>query len=87
MTPRITTDQRQAIEEQHGKPVYVLDADTNTSYVLVRADQYERVRTLFEDSTELDPREAYPLVDAVMQEDDANDPALAQYQRYAAEQP
>ena len=67
-----------AIEERGGEPVYLVDATTNVGYVLMRAEQFEKVRTLLQE--EFDPREVYPFVDRVMQEDDANDPALASYQ-------
>jgi len=87
MTPKLTPDQRQAIEERHGKPVYIVDADTQRTYVLLPAEQYDRIKAVFEDAGEADPREAYPLVDEVMREDDDEDPALAHYQRYAREQP
>jgi hypothetical protein len=39
---------RQAITEQPGKPLDVVDPASNTSYVLIRADVYERVRDLIE---------------------------------------
>jgi hypothetical protein len=78
MTPQLTDDQRQALDVRGGSPIYVLDAVTNTSYVLLRAEIYERFRAVFEE--EFDPRETYPFVDRVMAEDDANDPALASYQ-------
>ena len=87
MTPRLTPDQRQAIEEQQGKPVYVVDADTHRTYVLLPAEQYDRVKAAFEDAGEMDPREAYPTVDEVMREDDAKDATLAHYQRYTRNQP
>ena len=60
-------------------PVYVVDADTNAPYVLMRADQFETLKTLFSEE-EFDPREAYPFVDRVMAEDDAHDPTLESYQ-------
>jgi hypothetical protein len=50
-----------------------LEAD-QVPLVLVRADIYERMRESF------DPRDAYPLVNEVMREDDAEDPLLAAYQ-------
>ena len=52
---------------------------TNSSYVLIRAEQYEKVRALLEEE-DFDPREAYPFVDEVMREDDALDPTLDSYQ-------
>jgi hypothetical protein len=78
MTPQLSEDQRQAIEERGGEPVYVVDAETNKSYVLLPADQYENVRSYLEEL--FDPRDIYPFVDRVMAEDDANDPTLEGYQ-------
>lgn len=80
MTPRLSEDQRQAIEDRGGAPVYVVDADTNKSYVLIPAGDYEKVKSYLQDL--FDPREAYPFVDRVMAEDDANDPTLASYQTF-----
>jgi hypothetical protein len=78
MTPKLSNDQRQAIEERGGAPVYVVDAETNRNYVLMPADEYEKVRSYLQDL--FDPREAYPFVDRVMAEDDVADPSLASYQ-------
>jgi hypothetical protein len=78
MIPQLTDDQRQALEEQGGPAVYIADAKPNTSYVLVRADVYERFKAVFEE--EFDPRETYPLVDRVMADDDTHDPTLGEYQ-------
>jgi hypothetical protein len=86
MMPNLTDDQRQAIEEHAGSPVYLIDTSTNISYVLLRADQFEKVRALFEDE-EYNPRETYPFVERVMQEDDANDPTLDHYQDLSGPMP
>jgi hypothetical protein len=61
MTPYLTDEQRQAIEEHGGEPVYVVDAQTNASYVLIRAEQYRNLTALFAD-LEFEPRELYPLI-------------------------
>ena len=46
-------------------------------------DQYERVKAILErEEDDLDPRGAYPFIDDVMREDDANDPTLESYQSY-----
>lgn len=82
MTPRLINDLRQAIDEQGGAPVYVVDADTKETYVIVRANQYEKVKALFEHEEDFDPREAYPFVDEAMREDDASDPTLDSYQAF-----
>jgi hypothetical protein len=44
MTPRITPEQRHAIDEQNGHPVYVVDADRNEAFVLLTSSDYNRVR-------------------------------------------
>jgi hypothetical protein len=79
MILNLTDDQRRAIEEQAGTPIPFFDAATNTRYVLLRADQYEKVRALLE-AEDFHPRETYPFIDEVMREDDALDPTLESYQ-------
>jgi RNA polymerase sigma-70 factor, ECF subfamily len=76
-TTKLSDDLRQAIEKEGGSPVYLADAATNTHCVLMRAEQYERVRAIFEhDDRDFDPREAYPFIEQVMREDDADDPTF-----------
>ena len=65
MTPKLTDDLRQAIEEHGGNPLYLVDA-TNNRYVLLRADEYEKIQALLEDQ-DPDPRDLYPLIDEAMQ--------------------
>jgi hypothetical protein len=84
MTPKLTDELRQAIEERGGAPLYLVDA-TDNQYVLMRADQYEKVKLLFE-GDDLDPREIYPLIDEVMKED-WDDPAMDIYNDYDAHRP
>ena len=83
MNPTLTDEQQQAIRRAEGTgPVSVEDPTTHTRYVLLRADLYEQVRPLVEDK-DLDPREAYPLLEKMMREDDAHDPLLSAYQAMA----
>ena len=84
MTPKLTDELRLAIEERGGGPLYLVDA-TDNHYVLMRADQYEKVKVLFE-GDDLDPREMYPLIDEVMKEDWDN-PAMDIYNDYDAHRP
>jgi hypothetical protein len=74
----LTQEQRQELDEP--EPARVRDPKTNTTYVLVRADVYERLRGFLEDGG-LDMRQVAVLVERAMREDDAGDPALAFYQR------
>jgi hypothetical protein len=43
MDPLFTDNLRQAIEAAGGSPIYITDPATNTSYVLLRADDYEKL--------------------------------------------
>jgi DNA-directed RNA polymerase sigma subunit (sigma70/sigma32) len=78
MSATLTDQQRQALHEANDAgPVTVIDPATNAEYILVRADIYAQMREWLND---LEPQEAYPLVDRIMADDDAQDPTLASYQ-------
>jgi len=88
MTTILSDDLRQAIEKEGGSPVHLVDAATNVHYVLMRTDQDEKVKAVFEhEDRDVDPREAYPFVEEVMREDDANDPTLSSYQSFTKREP
>jgi hypothetical protein len=61
-----------------GTPVEVFDPATNEVYYLLSAEQFQKLAAKM--PVDFDPRDAYPLIDAVMAEDDANDPLLESYQ-------
>ena len=84
MVPKLTDDLREAIEARGGEPLYLVDA-TNQRYVLMRAEQFEKVKALVGED-DLDPRETYPLIDEVMRED-WDDPAMDIYNDYDAHRP
>jgi hypothetical protein len=79
MSIELTLEQRREIQHGSARPPRLKDPVTGQDYVLLHADVYERVRYLVEDDFE--PRDAYPFVDRVMAEDDANDPHLESYQQ------
>jgi len=58
----ITPEIRQAIEQAGEQPVPLTDPETNSVYVIVRAEVYERMRALCDD---FEIRDAYPLMDQV----------------------
>ena len=81
MIPQLTDEMRRAVEEHPDRPVYVLDRETHTRYVLLPADTYERVRALLYDDSDATPDEFLPLAHEAFQEDwDA--PGMDQYQDY-----
>jgi hypothetical protein len=78
MTPQLTDEQRRALHDADDTgPVVVVDTTTQTSYVLLRADLYERYRALF--SEEFDVREAYQAIDEVAGKEGWNDPSMDAY--------
>jgi hypothetical protein len=72
MTTRLSDDLRQAIEERCGAPVYVVDTATNATYVLMRAEQFERLRAVLDSD---DVESMYPLL-ADIEPDDWEDISL-----------
>jgi hypothetical protein len=42
----LTSEQRQALDQQHGEPVRVIDPSTHDAYVLIRAEVFERMAGL-----------------------------------------
>jgi hypothetical protein len=46
---QLTREQSLHVRAAAETPVRIVDPDTNTEYVLLRADVYERVRHLFDD--------------------------------------
>ena len=78
MIPQLTDEQRESLHlANDAGPVEVVDPTTQITYVLLRADLFREFR---ESNHDFDPRITYPSVDAIMAEDDADDPLLASYQ-------
>jgi hypothetical protein len=66
MTLRLSSEQRRAIEEHGGTPVYVTDPDSDRNYVLLRAEQYE---TLKAGTGDVEADDFYPLLAEITPED------------------
>jgi hypothetical protein len=82
MSPMIplTEEQQQAIDSAPG-PARLLDPRTNQTYVLIRAETYERIKGLLVEDSALTMRQVAALVERAMREDDLNDPTLAFYEQ------
>jgi hypothetical protein len=66
MTPLLTDEQRQALDETAaGGPVTVVDAASGQKFVLLSASLYDRYRALFE-TEQFDIQETYAAQDAVV---------------------
>ena len=86
MTPKLSDEQREALKQEGGKPVYVVDADTKAAYVLLSVDAYQKVRALVSGDDEFDPNEFMPLVHDALA-DDMDAPGMELYDNYDAHRP
>ncbi|MBI3618587.1 hypothetical protein HY213_00960 [Candidatus Peregrinibacteria bacterium] len=81
MTAKLSQELHQALAKQPGKPLQVEDPVTHEVYVVVQLNVFEDLQHAVDAyPSEPNPREFYPLIDRVMKEDDAHDPALQSYQ-------
>ena len=76
----LTLEQRQAVSEQGEVPPRALDPDTHTTYVLLREEEYHRLKALLtgqEDDRFL--RDLHPHVMEVFGREGWDDPAMDVY--------
>jgi hypothetical protein len=79
----LTKEQQQHVLQ--GNPVRVSMPELGTDCVVLRADVYERLRSVIEEDGKPDMRTVAILIEHNMREDDANDPLLESYQeRYGS---
>ena len=50
MTIEITEDLRQALMLQRKEPLRLIDPQTNSTYVVLRSEDYDRLKALFEET-------------------------------------
>src|SRR5258708_4895025 len=50
MTFQLTEQQRQMVHEQEGRPVEVVDPETQRAYVLITREQFDKVRVMLDES-------------------------------------
>jgi hypothetical protein len=87
MSPNLSDEQRQALHEANDRgPITVVDPQTHVSYVLMRADLYERCQALFTDEP-FDVREAYPHMNAVAAAEGWLDPEMDAYDKLDPRKP
>jgi hypothetical protein len=77
-TPSLTDEQHRAVAAQPDEPLRMIDPVTNRTYVLLRADLYERVRELLQGFS---PSDAYPAIDRAFAAG-WDDPKMDDYDRY-----
>ncbi len=48
MATDLSPEQRQALEATHGTPIEIVDARSNERFVLIRAEMYERLKSVLD---------------------------------------
>ncbi len=81
MSLQLTEEEKRELRQATGKPVRLTDPETKQEYVLLRAEIYDRLKSLLYDDSDFDPAMGYPLADEIMKEDWDN-PKMAEYDRY-----
>ena len=84
MTPKLSDEQREAVQQHPNQPVYVVDAITRDEYVLLPAETYQKVKALIGD--DFNPEEFLPLVQEAIAED-IDAPGMELYDDYDAHRP
>lgn len=80
MLPQLSPEQQAVLHSAEPEAVIeLIDPQTNTVYVLLRAEIFERCRGVLEKGEGLDIRAAYPLMDAVASSSGWDDPAEELY--------
>jgi hypothetical protein len=75
----ITPDIRKAIEQAGEQPVRLADPETNSVYIIVRVEVYERMCAQCDDFA---IRDAYPLMNQVAAREGWDDPSMDIYNEY-----
>jgi len=78
MTLQLTEEQRQALTGQSGGPVRLCDPQTNQTYVLLKLQDYERIKAFFEDDP-LSEEERRVILQGVWKRANWDDPAMDDY--------
>ena len=86
MTTKLTTEQRNDIQQHGNKPVSVIDPETNAVYFLISSDLFDRLRPLFDDES-FDIRETYAAQSEVAGKSGWDDPEMDVYDNYDANKP
>lgn len=82
---KLSPEQREAIQQRPGMPIYVVDAETGAEYALVQAEAFQRVQALLVGG-DFDPNEFMPLVHEAVAED-LDAPGMDLYDDYDSHRP
>ena len=78
----LTEEQRQEVRQANGKATRAIDPESKQEYVLIRAELYERIKTLLYDDSDWTPEEQLSLLAASGKQAGWDDPAMDVYDNY-----
>lgn len=80
MMTELTPELQQALDTQANAPPRLVDPRTKKAYVLLAAEQYERIKALLEQDDDLNP--TYPAQMEAAMRAGWGDPSMEEYDRY-----
>ena len=80
MTTTLTPDQVRAITAATERPIRLVDSESHQTYVLLRADEYERIQALLEEDFSI--RDTYAAQFRSAMRAGWDDPAMDDYNNY-----
>ncbi len=86
MTAKLSEELQQALEDQGGAPVKVVHPVTNQVYLLIAADQYDRLKPLFEHDPMTEQEQRFLLQQAGKRAG-WDDPTMDAYDHYDEHRP
>lgn len=78
----LSNEQRQALQQRQGKPLYIVDAETQRAFVLLPAEAFRRAQALFDDDFAVS--DMYAAVSQAFGKAGWDDPVLDAYNDYDA---
>ena len=81
MSVSLSSEQRQAVANRPGEPVELVDETSHARYVLIPAEQFDRIKALLIND-EFDVRETYAAQSAALAAAGWDDPELDIYNDY-----
>ncbi len=84
MTPKLNSEQLQALHDGDDRPIEVVDPETNRIYILLAQEQYERLKPLFE-GVPVSTEEQREIIREAGRRAGWDDPEMDVYDRYDEE--
>ena len=78
----LTEQLQEILDNSPGIPVWFVHPRTKQTYVLLKEEEYDQVKSILGYDDGLDGLDVGKLIEEAMREDDENDPVLESYQKH-----